>query len=143
MMVQTDAAVQQASTDFKAWLDAGPSNWLRLYVNDFTPSPASTDPVVFIEATYPAYAQLALLGSWSAPLRVTPGVWQISSGPWTFATNGGGVAVTIHGWYLVRDTTVVMAERFPTPMVIQPGHFGPALLLAPQTGDQELLCSGQ
>lgn len=145
MIVQSDDVCQALLFGLKDWLNAGPTNWLRLYTNGIGLSPAKQDPGLYVQATYGGYAQLAVLGSWQDPFRESEGVWRLESGPHAFQLNAGDFAQDVRGWYLVRGDRVILAEEFPTPIPVAVGATGPTILVRVTQGSQSVVCpeSGQ
>lgn len=143
MIVQSSDVCEALAAALRAWIESAPSAWLCLYTNDLPLDPDKENPGAYIEATYAGYARFATLGTWSAPVRDGTGLYHISSGPWTFAVNTGAVGQVVYGWFLLRDTRVVLMERFAgAPLTIQVGAPGPTLLVQPSQAAQTVACPG-
>lgn len=95
---------------------------LRLFKNDYTPSPTSA-LADFTEANFTDYAAKALAsGSW-LPATTVSGAAQKAydtEQSWVCGATGN----TIYGYYVVDDTTGLLeyAERFDVPRVLINGN---------------------
>jgi hypothetical protein len=143
MIVQSSDVCEMYLQALLAWIAAGPSFWLCLYSNDLPLSPDSENPLSYVEASYGGYARFGTPGSWGSVIRDNPGIYHIQSGAWTFNVNTGPVAQNVFGWFLLRGTRVVFAERFGgAPIIINVGSPGPTLLLQLTQGAQSVICPG-
>jgi hypothetical protein len=142
LIVQSDDACEMYLLALTAWFTGGPSLWLRMYSNDIPLSPDRQNPLNYVEATYPGYVQLATLGTWSAPVRDSAGIWHVQSGPWQWGDNAGAADVTMYGWYLVRGARVIFARRFDAPIIIGAGGPAPRLLIRLTQASQSAICTG-
>jgi len=143
MTLFTDPTVESQIIALRAYLEAGSSCWLNLFTNDLTLAADKTNPLLYVQPAYVGYGRIALLGTWSAPVREEPGLWRIQTGPWSFPVNAGGFSETLFGWNLQRGGEIIAAEKLPLPITLNPGRLGPTLILRLRQGTQSLICSGR
>jgi hypothetical protein len=113
--------------------DAAPAaTWsLRLFVNDFTPSPTSVIGS-FTEMSTQNYSLKSLTNTnWviSGPLPEALATYAEQ----TFTFDGSGGATNVYGYYLTDDTggALLWAERFPSAPIVVPATFGGEIKLTP------------
>lgn len=94
---------------------------LRLFTNDFQPTPASAI-ADFIEATFTGYASQSLGTDWTAAAIISPGVARMNTSIRTFSFTGGSGSQTIYGFYAVNTavTSLMFSKRFASPIVLSP-----------------------
>lgn len=93
------------------------SQYIRLYVNDYTPDNTSTSSS-FTEMSTHGYAQKELLtGDWTITNTASGSTAQNLAQTWTFTEES---QVSVYGYYLVDSVSgdLVYAERFPSTQVI-------------------------
>jgi len=78
----------------------------RLYKNNKAPA-AGDNATLYIEADFSGYVRQTL-NDLSAP-TVSGGVASTTSGTHTFTHNGGAVANTVYGWYMVDGANKLIA----------------------------------
>jgi hypothetical protein len=92
------------------------SSWLRLFQNDFIPSPSSQF-LDFIESTFPGYAPLGLVDAFGAPLKLSDGSFYLPCAPQEF-TPTNNATEKAYGFFLTVAGEVVMSGRFGVPAPI-------------------------
>jgi len=90
---------------------------LKLFQNNHVPAVTDVN-ANYTEATFSGYLAMAL-GVWNLAFINPSGKGEIDANPQAFSHNGGGVANSIYGVYVVDATGNVMyAERFPAPVLM-------------------------
>lgn len=114
--------------------------YLKLYQNNFTPTPSST-LASFTEATFDGYGEGTVAAAgWSAPFLVSGNRYVCTAPSITWVSTGATPSNTVYGWYLVDHgvANVLYAEAFPTPVVVSQAGIGitvqPILSMGPQAG---------
>lgn len=117
-LVVANEEVQDAMESRQAVLDA--SSTLRLYKNDYTPVVGMVIGS-FSEADYSGYSSVDLTGDWSAVAQDVNDKWYTETSAHLFEHDGGGTDNDIYGWYITDGTKVFMAERYDSPITMEPG----------------------
>ena len=90
---------------------------LRLFSNNFTPTPASV-VADFTEATFSSYNAVDLTGIWGAPTQVVAGDYLHVTSFAEF-TSDDGTGQQIYGWYITNDTPrVIHSGLLPAPVLM-------------------------
>lgn len=116
-IMETNRALLLSITDIHAHLDA--DSTLHLYTNDHTPAPED-DAADFTEGAWDTYAEADLTADWSEPVKDIEGRYSTRTDKHTFLAPTTGSA-TVYGCYVRDDTEVVLAARFPAPLVLGDG----------------------
>ena len=105
--------INQAVTDINT------GHVLRLFKNNFTPTPGSlyTD---FVESTFGGYSTLSFTGSFATPVLIIPGEYQSSGPTWSFSWASGPDEVC-YGWWITKGTTWKLAQVLPSPFTFTSG----------------------
>ena len=110
---------------------------LRLYKNDYTPTLAVVIGNV-VECDYSGYAEVNTAGDWEAVQKDQDGKWSSMSANYIFSHSGGGVDNTVYGWYLVSGTSLLLIQRFDTPIQMENGSLPFSLQLDREAEDQSV-----
>jgi hypothetical protein len=95
------------------------SHTLRLFKNNFTPTPASILSA-FTQADFTGYASVSLASQFGAQTKIVDGEYQINSGTYTFTWTGGSDQ-TVYGWYIDDGTDVKFSQTFPSAILMTTG----------------------
>lgn len=108
-----------------------PGAVLRLFRNDFDPTPASVT-ADFMECNWDNYLDKLLLGELPAAAKVEDGHYESVSDPFPFFPPTTGSGNMVYGAYVTFDGITRAAERFaaPLPMVIGSPAFSVRLRLS-------------
>jgi len=115
--VTADGALQVVLEQMKAGFM--PPSTLRLFGNNFTPTPDS-HLFDFIESTYNGYGRQSLQFDLNPIQRVANGVYEFSVDQKTF-TSLAVQPQNVFGWYIASDDGWVYAGRFLNPIGISVG----------------------
>lgn len=93
---------------------------LRLFRNDLEPTPAS---VVgdFLECNFAGYTSIAVGTLLSAPTLVQDGEYESTTAKFTYQPLAVGTGNNVYGLYVTLDGLLEASQRFPEPIVMQPG----------------------
>lgn len=86
---------------------------LRLFGNDFIPTPASVI-ADFIEGPFFGYARQVLTGNFNAPIKIRDGFYASVSNQFTFAFAAPTDTLS-YGWWVSNDVEVLLSGRFDVP----------------------------
>lgn len=114
-----------------------PGAVLRLYRNDFEPSPASVAGD-FMEANWATYNAVLLAGELTAPAKVAVGHWESVSNLYTFNPPAAPPGNVVYGPYVTLNGAVVACSRFDAPITMTPGFPPFRLRLRVQTKSESL-----
>lgn len=117
-LMPTDTELSDQIDQVKARFDVIGCN-LRLWINDNDPEPTWTN-ASYVEAAYPGYAAVDLVGRWEDPVRDEAGVWSFRTDVVTFEPTGGG-EVIIQGIALDVNGTLRGAGRLQGEFTVAPG----------------------
>jgi len=93
---------------------------LRLFRNDFQPSPA-TLAGSFLEANFVGYNPVLLTDQLTVPAKVQDGFWESLSDLYAFTPPAAPPGNIIYGAYLTLDGVAVASARFDQPITMNPG----------------------
>lgn len=108
-IVASNELLKERSEDMRTLFDS--AHALRLFTNDFKPTPASKIGD-FAEATFPGYAAVAMAGKWKPVFKVIDGEYQFSSKEVTWQATAANQQL-IFGWYLTGSGKVKLSCRLP------------------------------
>lgn len=94
-------------------------NFLRLYTNNVTPSPASVTSY-FAEASFPNYAARSLDTLFGNPFKVQDGEYVIETDFLTFTCTAPSAEI-VYGWFITNDGRTRLAARFADPVTLGTG----------------------
>lgn len=118
LMQVMDGVLQAQTSALQASWTAGST--LRLFTDDRDPTPED-ETTDFTEPVHSEYAEVDLTGKWSSPFRDMPGVWNTHTETVSFLAPTSGSAVTVHGYFVVKDGDVLIASRFASPVELTVG----------------------
>lgn len=114
--------------------DAAPhvNSTLRLFVNNYTPVPASV-AANFTEMSTQGYAAITLTNTNWTVTNIDPEAEAVQAQQ-TFTFNGTGGDTNVYGYYLTDNTAgeLLWAERFPTAPILVPASFGGQIRVTPR-----------
>jgi len=111
-LIVNNTLVQFAIANIRNELNVGHA--MRLFVNDYTPTPAST-VLDFQEASFPGYARWNLDGVFPPQVKVRDGFWAFATLYHTFLCVAAS-SQTVYGWFIIKDFLPKVAYRLPTPV---------------------------
>lgn len=117
--VSSNFAVLSVLSLWRSQLTIGST--LRLYANDYTPTPLDTWGS-FTEASFTGYAAVSLVGLYPTPVAVVPGQWEMSM-PSQIFNCSGGAGETVYGCAIL-DNSLNLWFSFPfaAPIVFAAGQ---------------------
>lgn len=121
----SNAVLEQVAGGLRASLNWG--HVLRLYVNDYEPTPASVLSD-FAEATFPGYAEFDLTDQWEDVYKIVDGEYQFATPVIPFLSTGASVEV-VYGWFIVGGSKVKLSGRFLDSTLMSSGVSLPARVL--------------
>lgn len=123
-IVLSDITIQDKTDYYRSLLLVSPYAVLRLFQNNFTPTPANVLSD-FVEATFQGYASINLMGHLGAKSQIQAGEWHFFSDVFTYSAPLSGSPQTIYGWYVqyprLDGTHLFGSARFDAPVVMQVG----------------------
>jgi len=93
---------------------------LRLFRNDFQPSPGS-QLLDFQECNWPEYSPVLLLNQLGPVTLSTVGNYSCSSPIFIFIPPAGGVGNNVYGAFIRKENNVEAFQRFNEPIAMVPG----------------------
>ena len=104
---------------------------LRLFVNDYTPVPATTE-ANFTEMTTQNYTPIVLTNTNWTVTAEDPEAQGVQAEQ-TFTFDGSGGDTIVYGYYITDDTAgaLLWAERFPSPPTV-PNILGGVIKITPK-----------
>jgi hypothetical protein len=117
-IVASNQSVNEALVQWLDLIDFGGACRLRIFSNDFTPTPGS-DLSTFTEANFDGYAAKDPTGTWGVPFKVLNGLYQSDGQIWTW-TGATTANQTVYGWYIDDGTFVYLSRRFNAPILVLP-----------------------
>jgi len=115
-----DAELEQVLTWLVGRWSAPTPAVLRLFRNDFSPTPA-TLASAFMEANWTGYNPVLLTGQLSAPAKAADGFWESLSDLYRFDPPAAPPGNIVYGAYLTLLGVAVASTRFDAPITMNPG----------------------
>jgi hypothetical protein len=117
-LVMSNYAVNQCTTFLQSLLNA-PAVYLRLYGNDFVPTPASVLSN-FTESNFTGYNAILLAGKFGPVTKVTDGEYETDSPVFVFVCTSGGPQL-VYGCYISDGANLITSINFGSPVTMQAG----------------------
>lgn len=116
-LVASNALLADRIASLRTLLNSGKT--LRLFVNNFTPTPVNIRSD-FTEASFVGYAGQSLSSDFAAGVKIIDGEYQSSSTTHTFSCTSGS-SQTVYGWYIDDGTDVFLSNKFSAGIVMASG----------------------
>jgi|KBSMisStaDraftv2_1062788.scaffolds.fasta_scaffold26870_3 hypothetical protein len=97
-IVDSNKALQLMIDYLRGTLLNTANTYLRLFKNNFTPTPASVAGD-FTEADFTGYAAVQVNSKFGSPYKVIDGEYQTDSSAFSYSCSGGS-SQNLYGWYL-------------------------------------------